>query len=112
MSEFTHLHVHTQYSLLDGAIRVKDLYPRVKELGMDTVAVTDHGNMFGAVDLYSEAKAQGVKLIFGCETYVADKDRFDKTNRRNYHLVLLAKDQVGYKNLSYLNSMASASAAR
>ncbi len=105
MAGFSHLHVHTQYSLLDGAIRVKDLYPRIKELGMDTVAVTDHGNMFGAIDLYTEAKAAGVKLIFGCETYVAATDRTDRTNRRNYHLILLAKNDVGYKNLSYLNSM-------
>jgi DNA polymerase III subunit alpha len=105
MAEFTHLHVHTQYSLLDGAIRVKDLFPRISALGMDTVAVTDHGNMFGAIDLYTEAKASGVKLVFGCETYVAATDRHDRTNRRNYHLVLLAKDAAGYKNLSYLNSM-------
>ncbi|MCG8416806.1 MAG: DNA polymerase III subunit alpha [Proteobacteria bacterium] len=105
MSEFTHLHLHTQYSLLDGAIRVKDLFPKVLELGMDTVAVTDHGNMFGAVDLYTAAKQHGVKLIFGCETYVAATDHTDRTNRRSYHLVLLAKDQTGYKNLSYLNSM-------
>ncbi len=104
MAGFTHLHVHTQYSLLDGAIRVKDLFSKVKDLGMDTVAVTDHGNMFGAIDLYSEAKAAGTKLIFGCETYVAATDRHDRTNRRNYHLILLAKNEVGYKNLSYLNS--------
>src|SRR5436190_15275030 len=105
MSELTHLHVHTQYSLLDGAIRVKDLFPKIAELGMDTVAVTDHGNMFGAIDLYTEAKAHDVKLVFGCETYVASTDRQDRTNRRNYHLVLLAQNEVGYKNLSYLNSM-------
>lgn len=105
MSSFAHLHLHTQYSLLDGAIRVKDLFPKVRELGMDTVAVTDHGNMFGAIDLYTEAKAAGVKLIFGCETYVAATDRHDRTNRRNYHLILLAKNDVGYKNLSFLNSM-------
>ncbi|MCX5748428.1 MAG: PHP domain-containing protein, partial [Proteobacteria bacterium] len=104
-SQFTHLHLHTQYSLLDGAIRVKDLFPKVKELGMDTVAVTDHGNMFGAIDLYTEAKAHDVKLVFGCETYVAATDRQDRTNRRNYHLILLAQNEVGYKNLSYLNSM-------
>jgi DNA polymerase III subunit alpha len=104
MAGFTHLHLHTQYSLLDGAIRVKDLFPKVTALGMDTVAVTDHGNMFGAIDLYTEAKAAGVKLIFGCETYVASTDRHDRTNRRNYHLILLAKDDVGYKNLSFLNS--------
>jgi DNA polymerase-3 subunit alpha len=104
MAGFTHLHLHTQYSLLDGAIRVKDLFPKVSELGMDTVAVTDHGNMFGAIDLYTEAKQAGVKLIFGCETYVAATDRHDRTNRRNYHLILLAQNEVGYKNLSFLNS--------
>jgi DNA polymerase-3 subunit alpha len=100
MAEFSHLHVHTQYSLLDGAIRVKDLFPKLKERGMDTVAVTDHGNMFGAIDLYTEAKAHDVKVIFGCETYVAAADLKDRTNRRNYHLVLLAENEVGYKNLS------------
>ncbi len=105
MSEFTHLHLHTQYSLLDGAIRVKDLFPRLLELGMDTVAVTDHGNLHGAVHLFTEAKKHGVKLIFGCETYVADTDRHDRNNRRSYHLTLLAKNEVGFRNLSYLNSM-------
>src|SRR5438874_9209649 len=105
MGGFTHLHLHTQYSLLDGAIRVKDLFPKVLDLGMDTVAVTDHGNMFGAIDLYTEAKATGTKLVFGCETYVAATDRTDRTNRRNFHLILLAQNDVGYKNLTYLNSM-------
>jgi len=105
MSQFTHLHLHTQYSLLDGAIRVKDLFSKVRDLGMSTVAVTDHGNMFGAIDLYTEAKANDIKLVFGCETYVAATDRHDRTNRRNYHLILLAKDDVGYQNLTYLNSM-------
>ncbi|MDQ3367172.1 MAG: DNA polymerase III subunit alpha [Myxococcota bacterium] len=104
MSQFTHLHLHTQYSLLDGAIRVKDLFSKVHEMGMNTVAVTDHGNMFGAIDLYTEAKAKDIKLIFGCETYVAASDRHDRTNRRNYHLILLAQNEVGYKNLSFLNS--------
>jgi len=104
MSQFSHLHLHTQYSLLDGAIRVKDLFTKVHDLGMDTVAVTDHGNMFGAIDLYTEAKAKDIKLIFGCETYVAATDRHDRTNRRNYHLILLAQNDVGYKNLSFLNS--------
>ena len=104
MSSFTHLHLHTQYSLLDGAIRVKDLFKKTQELGMDSVAVTDHGNMFGAIDLYTEAKQHGTKLIFGCETYVASSDRHDRTNRRNYHLILLAQNDIGYKNLSFLNS--------
>jgi DNA polymerase III subunit alpha len=105
VAEFTHLHLHTQYSLLDGAIRVNDLFPRLHELGMDTVAVTDHGNLHGAIDLYTAAKKHGTKLIFGCETYVAAGERTDKTNRRSFHLILLAKDKVGWKNLSYLNSM-------
>jgi DNA polymerase III subunit alpha len=103
--DFTHLHLHTSYSLLDGAIRLPDLFPKVLEHGMKSVAMTDHGNMFGAVDFYKRAKAHGVKPIFGCETYVASGDRKEKTNRRNFHLILLAKNQVGYKNLSYLNSM-------
>jgi DNA polymerase-3 subunit alpha len=105
VAEFAHLHLHTQYSLLDGAIRTKELFPRVRALGMDTVAVTDHGNLFGAIDLYLESKKHDVKLIFGCETYVAATDRTDRTNRRSYHLVLLAQNDVGYRNLSYLNSM-------
>src|SRR3954453_10996731 len=88
MAEFTHLHLHTAYSLLDGAIRLNDLFPRVKEFGMDTVAMTDHGNMFGAVDFYTKAKAHGVKPIFGCETYVAGDDRTNRENRRNHHLIL------------------------
>ena len=101
---FTHLHVHSQYSLLDGAIRLKDLFPKIKELGMDTVALTDHGNMFGTIDFYKKAKAAGVKPIIGCETYVCN-DRHDRQSRRNYHLILLAKDNQGYANLRYLNSM-------
>jgi DNA polymerase-3 subunit alpha len=104
VSEFTHLHLHSQYSLLDGAIRLKDLFPKVAEQGMSAVALTDHGNMFGAVDFYKKAKAAGIKPIFGSETYVCD-DRFDRQNRRNYHLILLAKSEVGYKNLQFLNSM-------
>jgi DNA polymerase-3 subunit alpha len=103
-AEFSHLHLHTQYSLLDGAIRVDELFPKVLELGMKNVAMTDHGNLFGAVDFYEKAKKHGVKPIFGCETYVAP-DRLDKTERRSHHLILLARDQVGWKNLSYLNSM-------
>ncbi len=104
MPEFTHLHLHTQYSLLDGAIRLDHLFPKVLERGMKSVAITDHGNLFGALDFYQRAKAHGVKPIFGCETYVAP-DRNDKTERRSNHLILLAKNEVGWKNLSYLNSM-------
>jgi DNA polymerase-3 subunit alpha len=105
MAEFTHLHLHTAYSLLDGAIRLPDLFPKVKEFGMDSVAMTDHGNMFGAVDFWQKAKAHGVKPIFGCETYVAGNDRFDRNSRKNHHLILLARNNEGYANLRYLNSM-------
>src|SRR3954453_3204538 len=104
MPEFTHLHLHTQYSLLDGAIRLDQLFPKVLERGMKSVAITDHGNLFGALDFYQRAKAHGVKPIFGCETYIAP-DRLDKTERRSNHLILLAKNEAGWKNLSYLNSM-------
>ncbi len=105
MAEFTHLHLHTAYSLLDGAIRLPDLFAKVKEFGMDSVAMTDHGNMFGAVEFYKKAKESGVKPIFGCETYVAGNDRFNRKDRTNHHLILLAKDNEGYANLRYLNSM-------
>jgi DNA polymerase III subunit alpha len=104
MAGFTHLHLHTQYSLLDGAIRLDELFPKAMALGMQQVAMTDHGNLFGALDFYQKARAHGVKPILGCETYVAE-DRFDRSERRSHHLVLLAKDLVGWKNLSYLNSM-------
>ncbi|MEZ4454824.1 MAG: DNA polymerase III subunit alpha [Nannocystaceae bacterium] len=104
VSDFAHLHLHTQYSLLDGAIRTKDLCRVVKERGMKSVAVTDHGNMFGAIQFYSEAKAHGVKPIFGCEAYIADGDMDTKTDRKNYHLVLLARNEVGFRNLQKLIS--------
>jgi DNA polymerase-3 subunit alpha len=104
MPGFTHLHLHTQYSLLDGAIRVDELFPKALSLGMKQVAMTDHGNLFGALDFYLKAKAHGVKPILGCETYVAE-DRLDRSERRSHHLVLLAKNNTGWKNLSYLNSM-------
>ncbi|HVZ71023.1 MAG TPA: DNA polymerase III subunit alpha [Polyangia bacterium] len=104
MAEFSHLHLHTQYSLLDGAIRLDQLFPKVLERGMKSVAITDHGNLFGALDFYQRAKAHGVKPIFGCETYIAP-DRLDKTERKSNHMILLAKDNVGWKNLSFLNSM-------
>lgn len=99
---FTHLHVHTEYSLLDGAARIKDLIVRVKELGMDAVAITDHGAMFGVVDFYKEAKKNGIKPILGCEVYTAARSMQDKDvekDKRQGHLVLLARNNTGYKNL-------------
>ena len=102
---FTHLHLHTLYSLLDGAIRMKELVKTVKEKKMDAVAVTDHGNMFGAVDFYKRAKEAGVKPILGIETYVAgSKGREDRTEKISNHLILLAKNDEGYANLRYLSS--------
>ncbi len=106
MSDFVHLHLHTLYSLLDGAIRMKDLIKTVGEKKMSTVAVTDHGNMFGAVDFYKKAKAAGIKPILGCEAYVAGpRGRQDRTERVSHHLVLLAENDEGWKNLRYLVSM-------
>jgi len=104
---FTHLHLHTLYSLLDGAIRMKDLIKTVKAKGMSAVAVTDHGNMFGAIDFYKKAKEAGIKPILGMEAYVAgSKGREDKSEKVANHLILVAKDQEGYANLRYLASMA------
>lgn len=99
---FTHLHLHTEYSLLDGATRIRDLMDRVKELGMDSVAITDHGVMFGVVDFYKEAKAKGVKPIIGCEVYTAARTMQNKEveqDKQQGHLVLLAETQEGYQNL-------------
>ena len=99
---FTHLHVHTEYSLLDGAARIKDLVARAKALGMDSLAITDHGVMFGVVDFYKECKKQGIKPIIGCEVYTAARKLTDKeVDKDKYqgHLVLLAKNETGYKNL-------------
>jgi DNA polymerase-3 subunit alpha len=107
LADFTHLHLHTLYSLLDGAIRIKDLLATVKAKGMSSVAVTDHGNLFGAVDFYKQAKAAGVKPILGFEAYVAgEKGRQDRSERIGRHLILLAKNQEGWANLRYLSSMA------
>jgi DNA polymerase-3 subunit alpha len=107
VSDFVHLHLHTLYSLLDGAIRIKDLVETVKKRGMDTVAVTDHGNLFGAVDFYRHARAAGVKPILGMEAYVAgEKGRQDRTERVGRHIILLAKNAEGWANLRYLSSMA------
>jgi DNA polymerase III subunit alpha len=103
---FTHLHLHTLYSLLDGAIRMKDLIKTVQAKGMKSVAVTDHGNMFGAVDFYKKAKEAQLKPIIGLEAYVAGpKGRADRTEKIANHLILLAKNKEGYQNLRYLSSM-------
>ena len=104
---FTHLHLHTLYSLLDGAIRMKDLIKTVQAKGMSSVAVTDHGNMFGTIDFYKKAKEAGIKPIIGLEAYVAGpKGRGDRSEKVANHLILLAKNEEGYANLRYLSSMA------
>ena len=100
---FTHLHVHTEYSLLDGSCKIKELAARAKELGMDSMAITDHGVMYGVIDFYRAAREVGIKPIIGCEVYVAPGSRFDRENTngedRYYHLVLLAENDTGYHNL-------------
>ena len=100
---FTHLHVHTEYSLLDGSNKIKEYVARVKELGMDSAAITDHGVMYGVIDFYREAKAAGINPVLGCEVYVAPGSRFDREPGNNedryYHLVLLAENNTGYSNL-------------
>ncbi|MCL5256210.1 MAG: PHP domain-containing protein [Chloroflexi bacterium] len=106
MPGFTHLHVHTEMSLLDGLARISDLIRRTKELGMTALAITDHGSMYGALDFYDAARKQGIKPIIGCETYVAPSG-IDKKDRDIYHLVLLAKNDTGYRNLIRLVSEAS-----
>jgi DNA polymerase-3 subunit alpha len=111
---FVHLHLHTQYSLLDGAIKHNPLFQRVRALDMPAVAQTDHGNLFGSVEFYEKARANGVKPIIGCEVYLAGRSRFDKERRERddsgfdaiNHLLLLAMDDVGYRNLIYLVSKA------
>ena len=101
-NDFVHLHVHTEYSLLDGANRIKDLIPMVKEMGMNSVAITDHGAMYGVVDFYREATLAGIKPIIGCEVYVAARSRLDRDpgkDSKSYHLILLAENNEGYHNL-------------
>ncbi len=108
MPDFVHLHVHSEYSLLDGMSRIKDLPVRAKELGMKAIALTDHGVMYGAVDFYKECKKNDIKPIIGCEVYVAPHSRFDKEAGRDNgynHLILLAKNKTGYQNLAKLVSL-------
>ena len=110
MRDFVHLHVHTEYSLLDGASRIKDLVTVAKQMGMPAIAITDHGNMFGVIDFYKEAKKQGIKPIIGCEVYLAPGDRRERAESngvRYYHLILLAENQTGYRNLVKLVSLAN-----
>ena len=110
--DFVHLHLHTDYSLLDGAIQIKPLSERLENLGMKACAMTDHGNMYGAISFYNTMKARGIKPIIGCETYIAPGSRRDRAGRAapgekvNFHLILLAKDYEGYRNLSRLTSKA------
>jgi len=108
--KFTHLHVHSHYSLLDGLAKIDDLLDQAKELGMDSLALTDHGVLYGAVEFYIKAKARGIKPIIGCEMYVTPHDLTSKNNtegdRKRHHLILLAKNEVGYKNLMKLVSIA------
>ncbi|SHJ94945.1 DNA polymerase III catalytic subunit, DnaE type [Hathewaya proteolytica DSM 3090] len=110
MGEFVHLHTHTGYSLLDGAGKIPDIIKRTKELGMDAIAITDHGSMFGCVEFYKEAKKEGIKPIIGCEIYVATKSMYIKnpdSDNETCHLVLLVKNETGYENLMKIVSKAS-----
>ena len=105
---FAHLHLHTEYSLLDGACRINDLVKRVKELGQNAVAITDHGNMYGVINFYKACKKEGIKPIIGCEVYVAKRRASDKTpalDRHYNHLVLLCENETGYRNLMQLVSL-------
>lgn len=105
---FAHLHVHTEYSLLDGSNKIKEYVKRVKELGMTAAAITDHGAMYGVIDFYRAAREEGINPILGCEVYVAPNSRFDREltggDDRYYHLVLLAENNKGYENLTKIVS--------
>jgi DNA polymerase-3 subunit alpha len=105
--QFTHLHLHTEYSLLDGANKIKLLAKKVKELGMKSVAMTDHGNMFGTIDFYNSMRAEGIKPIIGMEAYIHNSVEIDdKSTKQRFHLCLYAKNEIGYKNLMFLSSQA------
>ena len=106
---FTHLHVHTEYSLLDGAARINDLLDAAKNFGMTSLAITDHGTMYGVIDFYKAAVERGIKPIIGCEIYVAPGSRFDREKSdgvKYFHLILLAENNIGYKNLIKLATIA------
>src|SRR3989344_2691748 len=107
MPDFVHLHLHTEYSLLDGLSKIKKLVPLIKDMGMKACAITDHGNMYGAIEFFKTCKKNDIKPIIGSELYFAPTGRFDKSaaGRQTNHLVLLAKDQTGYKNLMKLVSL-------
>ncbi|MDR0827495.1 MAG: PHP domain-containing protein, partial [Desulfovibrio sp.] len=106
MSDFVHLHCHTEYSLLDGAIRIKDLCAKAKSFGMPAAAITDHGNLFGALNFYTAAKDYGIKPIIGCEVYTCPNhtDKNPERGQPRFHLVLLAQNNTGYHNLVKLVS--------
>jgi len=106
---FTHLHVHTEYSLLDGCCRIISLIHRAKELGMQSLAITDHGNLYGVIDFYKLARENGIKPIIGCEVYVASNGHLSKgpADKTNFHLTLLAMNHTGYNNLIQLVTHAS-----
>ncbi|NEW61404.1 DNA polymerase III subunit alpha [Sulfurovum sp. bin170] len=105
--KFTHLHLHTEYSMLDGANKIKVLAKKIKELGMNSVAMTDHGNMFGAIDFYNTMRKEGIKPIIGMEAYIHNEEEIgDKSTRKRFHLCLYAKNEIGYKNLMFLSSQA------
>ena len=110
MSNFVHLHNHSEYSLLDGFARIDRMVQKAKDCGMKACAITDHGVMYGAVDFYKACQKAGIKAIIGCEVYVAPRSRFDKDpakDKKSFHLVLLAKNELGYKNLCTMVSKAS-----
>ncbi len=106
---FTHLHVHSEYSLLDGCCRIIPLIHRAKDLGMQSLALTDHGNLYGAIDFYKAARENGIKPIIGCEVYVASTDHLSKgpSDKSNFHLTLLAMNHTGYNNLIQLVTQAN-----
>ena len=105
---FVHLHVHTEYSLLDGSNKIKEYVKRLKELGMSAGAITDHGVMYGVIDFYKACRAEGINPLIGCEVYVSPGSRFEKesstADERYYHLVLIAENNTGYSNLSHIVS--------